>query len=70
MPTQPVVELTSHGNFGLAAFVVFVLMMMAGTLIHGALRDRGFGAIGNGFFLFIGMVVGVFVMRGVQGLLA
>jgi hypothetical protein len=68
LAAQPVVESTSHFD-GFALGVGFVLMLMAGSLLHGLLRDRGFGILGNGVFLFVGIVIGVFVMRGCQAFL-
>ncbi len=68
MPTHTVES--NHVSFWVGAVIVFVLMVLAGAVIHGGLRDRGFGTLGNGFFLFIGLVIGVFVMRGIQGLMA
>lgn len=70
MHNQPAIETASHGLFYGAVFVVFAIMIMAGALLHGAMKSRGFGTVGNAFFLFVGTVTGVFVMRGIQGLLA
>jgi hypothetical protein len=61
---QPVVESTSNFGFGLALAVV--LLAMAGTLLNAVLKDRGFGVAGNGFFLGLGLLIGVGAMRGIQ----
>lgn len=34
-------------------------MLISGSLLHSLLRDRGFGAFGNGFFLFLGLALGI-----------
>jgi hypothetical protein len=67
LATQPVVESTNE-NFWLNVFVTFMLMLIVGSMLHAMLRDRGFGAVGNGVLLFVGLLVGALVMRGFQAI--
>lgn len=66
MTPQPVVELTGSPYTAFGYFLAFVLMLMAGTVLNGFLRDRGFGVVGNGFFVFVGIALGVLAMGGFQ----
>jgi hypothetical protein len=67
-PNQPVVE-AANDYFWVGIGLGFVLMIMAGYVLNAVLRDRGFGTFGNGAFLFVGLALGVNVMKLAQRLL-
>lgn len=46
-----------------------LLAVVAGYCSDRVLGHRGFGLTGNVLFLSLGIVVGIFAMRGIQGVL-